>query len=59
MFQKVAQLVAASVYTYINLFQNSQKVTNLFGPLLKANWLFLNIQNMVNLVTLDTLAGSL
>ena len=39
MFQKVAQLVAASVYTYINLFQNSQKVTNLFGPLLKANWL--------------------
>ena len=38
MFLKVAQIVATSVYTYINLFfKIAQKVTNQFWPLLQAN----------------------
>ena len=32
MFSKVAQIISTAVFTLIDSFQNSPKVTNLFGP---------------------------
>ena len=51
MFSKVAQIISTAVFTLIDSFQNSPKVTNLFGHL-ESEFVAQNFQKAPNLVAL-------